>query len=329
MKILSIFVFSTFIVLFSAYLLSYLEYRICSFLGHTPHQKGYTGLLLPISNVIKMLSKLNYEENKSGFAGFFTPIAAICPVLVIFCLLFSNNTNNQCNISLNILTFLTLATLSFVSMFFAIFSNKKNLVRIGAIRFILQAFNLAIPLIISILTAAIMAGSLDLNKIMQAQAGLNGIFGWFFIPGILACVAFFVCILIYLNMFSSNTENLLYNELLDYTEKSYGADSALLLLSKNGLLLSGVVLMTFLFFGGGLNPFGTWFLPNNFTHIEQFFWMSLKVLIIVTILFFVKETIVRPSCTKVLTFIQNIILPVSMINFVITLIIQYNIGLKF
>ena len=275
-----------------------------------------------------MLSKLNYEDDELNFTDFITSIFAVCPVLTIFCLFFSNAFKNGDNISLNILTILTLALISFISMFLAIFLNKKNTVQIGAMRFALQALNLVIPLIVSISTVSIMAGSLNLDEIIQTQASQNGIFGWFFIPGILACASFFACILIFLNTSSQNPENLLYNELSDYTKKSCGTDAALLLLSKNLLILAGLVLMVFLFFGGGLNPFGVWFLPDAFILFEQFIWVALKALFIAAALFFAKEIIVKAHYKRVLDFIQNIILPLSLINLVITLIIQYNMCLK-
>ena len=71
---------------------------------------------------------------------------------------------------------MALASIPVIGVFLAGFSSNNKYGLIGAVRSIIQAVSFEIPIGVSILAITFMAGSLNINDIIQSQSSNLGLF---------------------------------------------------------------------------------------------------------------------------------------------------------
>ena len=81
-----------------------------------------------------------------------------------------------------------------------------------------------------------------------------------------------------------------------------------------------------IFFGGYLSPFGTYILPTFLVPFEQIFWFILKTFLVILCIFTVELTLPKLSYERILSFSYKVLLPLSIINLNISILIKYFIN---
>lgn len=320
-------IFATIMVL----LLIYLERRILALftLRFGPNRVGYEGILQTFADAIKLLLKEDCAPKTRKKVFFFmAPFIVLCPVVTAFCLLPFNNFYIQSNIEPSIILLMALASIPVIGVFLAGFSSNNKYGLIGAARSIIQAVSFEIPIGVSILAITFMTGSLNINDIIQSQSSNLGLFGWHFIPQIIGCIVFFISALALLNRTPFDLSEAESELVAGYATEYSGIKFALFFFSEYLLLFLISVLFVCLFFGGYLSPFGTYVLPESLIFIEQIFWLILKTFFIIFFIFLIRAALPRLRYDRVLEFSYKILLPLSLINLNIAVLIQYFMGAK-
>ncbi len=295
-------------------------------------------LLEPFADIIKFFTKKAPAQNSENkFLFIIASIIAICPIITAFCLVpfFDITANFQANrtayvyqagFTANILLLTGLIFIPAIGTFLADFSDKNKLLFIHGIQALTQTSSTLIPIITSILAVSYLAGSLNTNKIILAQSSHSGVFGWYFIPLIIGAIVFFVSALILLN---GHNFNHLKSENATHPCFSIGYLGAKHLPFKAcGYLQLFFVSIIFvsLFFGGYLNPFGTYVLPENFRHFEQIFWLLTKTFVAIFCFILINTTLPKAKCDKLLGVLYKVLLPLSLINSNVAILILYFTG---
>ena len=78
-----------------------------------------------------------------------------------------------------------------------------------------------------------------------------------------------------------------------------------------------------LFFGGYLSPFGTYILPENLVFLEQTFWLLLKTFITILLIILIRASLPRLRYDRLLKFSYLVLLPLSLINLNISILVLY------
>jgi len=329
MEILICFIITIIIITFAVLTLICLERRIFAlFAGKiASNPGGCDGILQPLSDFLKLLQKEDSTPKRSRKFLFFTaPFLVFCPVVSAFCFIPFNDFYALPSADTSIVLFLALTSIPVIGRFLAGFASNNKYALISALRSVIQLISAEIPLVLSILAVTFMAGSLEIQGIIEAQNGPAGLFNWYFIPQIIGAAIFFTSSLTLLNSppFDISTAE---NELAaGYLTEYSGVKYAFFYFSKYALLFLVSIIFVSLFFGGYLSPFGGYVLPDFLVSVEQIFWLIFKTFIVIFFIISINAALPRIKPDKVLEFSYKILIPLSLINLNIAVIIQYFMG---
>lgn len=325
------------LVLIGILALVYAERRILALftLRYGPNRVGYQGILQTLADAIKLLQKEDSApSNRRRVLFFIAPFIVFCPVLCAFCLIpMADFPAHSWFLAQNsamptIILILGLVSIPVIGTFLACFSSNNKYALIGAVRGITQAISSEIPIGVCVLAVTFMAGSLNLNEIIQAQSGSWGLFGWYFIPQIVGAVVFFTSSLALLGRTPFDLQEAESELVSGYNVEYSGMKFALFYMGEYALLILISAIFVSLFFGGYLSPFGKFILPAQIAFLEAFFWLLLKMFVIIFFIILIRASLPRLRYDRLLTFSYKILLPLSLINLNIAVIIQYFTGIK-
>jgi NADH-quinone oxidoreductase subunit H len=200
-------------------------------------------------------------------------------------------------------------------------NNKYSL--LGAMRNIAQILAYELPIAFTILSITVLASSMNLTQITLAQSSKHGTFGWFFVPCFLGLVIMFICTLAELNRCPFDLPEAESELVCGYNTEYSGMRFALLYLSEYGMLLANALLITVLFFGGYLSPFGEYLTTGFWIYIEQVSWLIIKTFIVIFLIVWIRATLPRMSSPNLLKLSWSVLLPASIINLFFVVIIKY------
>ena len=136
-----------------------------------PHLAGPFGLLQPVADLIKLLSKEDIVPMAADRLLFtLTPILA--PALILLACMFLPIAGPSGTISFkgDLIAVIALLSIYTITIYLAGEGSSNRFASIGAVRAALQLIGYEIPLTLSLLSAAIAAGSLSIGGIVEAQA---------------------------------------------------------------------------------------------------------------------------------------------------------------
>jgi NADH-quinone oxidoreductase subunit H len=214
-----------------------------------PNRVGWHGLLQIIADPIKMLLKEDIvPANAEKVAYFLGPMLPLLPTFIIYCLLPFGPSSTFISARVNIALILVLALTS-TGVYGIILggwasNNKYSLM--GGLRSAAQMVSYEVPFGLSIVGVLMIAGTLDLVKIVDYQA----VNAWNVLPQIVACFIFFVA----MNAENNRTPFDLpeaESELVAGYQTEYSAMKfAFFMLAEYSAMLVNCCLLVLLFFGG-------------------------------------------------------------------------------
>ena len=108
-----------------------------------------------------------------------------------------------------------------------------------------------------------------------------------------------------------------------YNIEYSGMKFALFFIAEYALLFLVSIIFVSLFFGGYLNPFGTYVLPENLLPLEQTFWLLIKTFIVILFIILIRAALPRMRYDRLLEFSYKVLLPLSLINLNAAILILY------
>ncbi len=181
-------------------------------------------------------------------------------------------------------------------------NNKYSL--LGAGRAIAMIISYEVPLVLSVLGVALAAGSLSLVDIVEAQKTV-----WFVVPQFLGFVVFYIASLAELNRTPFDLVTGESELVLGYATEYSGIRWSMFFFAEYAGLVAGSMVAATLFLGGYQGPFG--FLPG-------WWWLFLKTYLLVFVAMWVRWTLPRFRIDQVLDLGWKFLLPVSLLNIVLT-----------
>ncbi len=277
-----------------------------------PSYTGPFGILQPLADYIKLLTKEDIIPHHARQVLFtFTPIISFSIfMLSIFCFpLDGVNVFSDYGFEGDLLFVLALVTFAHFFLFLSGWSSSNPYSGIGAIRIITQFIGYDIPLIISALGPAFLAGSLSLARIASAQT----------VPFALLTPWTFLVFLISLQAeLEEDPFDVPHAEteiVAGYGTEFSGRKLAFIRLSKDTQIVFGAALATTLFLGG---PYGPVVLGSPSLWFAVYF--ILKVLFVIALLEFVEAICARLRIDHVIIGNWRIIIPASLVSVILTVL---------
>ena len=306
---------------------TYSERKIIGFMQARlgPSRVGPYGLLQPIADVIKLLSKeiiIPSGANKNIFIT--APIIMLVPSLLVWSVIPLSETFVLANINAGILFILAFTSLSVYGVILAGWSSNSKYAFLGSMRSAAQIIAYEIAMGFALVGVLMAAGSLNLQEIILSQSG--GFFHWYWLPLFPLFIIYFIAGVAETNRapfdVSEGESELVAGFHVEYS----GITFALFFLAEYMNLILISILASIMFFGGWLSPFqGTW-LEIFFDWVPGFIWLSLKTLIFIFIFLWLRATLPRYRYDQIMRLGWKIFLPITLIwIFFEGIMIYYNI----
>ena len=192
-----------------------------------------------------------------------------------------------------------------------------------------------LPIAFVVLSVATLSSSLNLTQITLAQSGTYGVLSWFVWPCFIGFVIMFISILAELKRCPFDLPEAESELICGYNTEYSGMRFALFYLSEYSMLFANALLISVLFLGGYLSPIGKYISPMIFSseisgimiYFEQAFWLFIKSFLVIFVMIWIRATLPRMASFDLLKFSWSLLLPLSILNFLLMVIYKYLGGL--
>lgn len=298
--------------------LVYAERKVCALMQNRlgPNRVGPLGIFQTIADLVKLLLvELVPIKNADKFLFNLAPfIVIIASFMAIAAIPFARGLHA---IDLNIGVFYVIAVsaMGVIGVLLAGWSSNNKYSLIGAIRSGAQIVSYELSVGLSLITIVILAGSMQLSEIVQAQST-----GWFIFKGHISA---FIAFVIFLIASTAETNRGPFDlaeaesELTaGYHTEYSGIKFAFFFLAEymNMFIVASIAATVFL---GGWMPFhvGNWEAFNHVMDlIPPFIWYIVKTFFVIFLMMWFKWTFPRLRIDQLLTLEWKYLLPLNLIN---------------
>lgn len=293
-----------------------------------PNRVGFWGVLQTIADAFKLLCKENITPDKSDkFLFNLAPILVFVPMFAALGILPYSAEFTFVNTSTNVILYIILAAFPVLSIFLAGWASNNKYSLMGAARSIAQVLSYELPITFVILSIVVLSSSMNLTGITLAQTSKFGLFGWFVFPCMLGFLILFTSILAELNRCPFDLPEAESELICGYNTEYSGMRFAMFYLSEYSMMFANAIFISVLFLGGYLSPFGKYLFSSSFLiYFEQAFWLFLKAFGLIFVMIWIRATFPRLASFDLIKFSWAFLLPLSILNLFIVVLIKYSFG---
>src|SRR5687767_15387201 len=144
-----------------------------------PYYVGPRGLLQPIADALKLMLKEDIVPTSADlFIYNLAPIVFLIPCILIFATMPFAPGLGVADLNIGVLFFLAVSSMEIVGLFMGGWGSNNKYALLSAMRAVNQIISYDLPFIFVAMVTVLLAGSLRLSDIAEAQAGL-WYAGWF------------------------------------------------------------------------------------------------------------------------------------------------------
>jgi NADH-quinone oxidoreductase subunit H len=279
-----------------------------------PTEVGWQGLLQPIADAVKLLTKQVLVPPTSDRTLFrAAPAMVMAPALMCLATIPFSESLGARDLNLGLILVFAFGSINVMAVMLGGWASRNKYAIISAARVVSQNVAYEIPMLLVVITILMMTGTMDLREIVNQQAG--GFWNW----NILNLAAnplmpvtfliFFICMLAETNrapfdMAEAESE-LVAGAFTEYAGMGFGV----FFMAEYANILVGCCLATILFFGGWQSPIGV--LPG-------LGWFLLKLYLLIFTVVWIRWTFPRTQFYKLLNLSWKILIPISLGTLLLT-----------
>lgn len=283
-----------------------------------PNRVGFRGLLQPIADLIKLITKeivIPTRSNKYLFV--IAPLCALVPSLVGWAVIPFDQGMVLANINAGILYIFAMSSLGVYGVIIAGWSSNSKYAMFGSLRSAAQTVSYEIAMGFSLVGVILAAGSMNLTQIVQSQAG--GIWHWWFLPLLPLFITFWVAGIAETNRAPFDVAEGESEIVAGFHVEYSGIGFALFFLSEYASMILISMMLVLLFMGGWLSPFeGIPVLDDFFYIVPGFVWLMLKVSFFLFAYLWIRATFPRYRYDQIMRLGWKVLIPVTIVWIVVT-----------
>ncbi|HWX18493.1 MAG TPA: NADH-quinone oxidoreductase subunit NuoH [Candidatus Binatia bacterium] len=279
-----------------------------------PTEAGYAGLLQPIADALKLLSKqliLPAGVDKTLFRV--APLLMMAPVLMSLAVIPWGEHLAARNINVGLLMIFAFGSINVMAIMLGGWSSRNKYAIISAARVVSQNVAYEIPMLLVVITMIMVTGTMNLSEIVQQQAG--GFWHWNLFRlwvnplAPVTFLIFYICMLAETNrapfdMAEAESE-LVAGAYTEYSSMGFGV----FFMAEYANILLGCALATALFLGGWQSPVGV---------LSGVLWFLAKMYFLVFSVVWVRWTFPRTQFYGLLNLSWKILIPVSLFTLILS-----------
>ena len=270
-----------------------------------PYYVGPHGLLQPIADALKLMLKEDIVPTASDrWVYNLAPIAFLVPCVLIFATLPFAPGLGVADLNIGVLFFLAVSSLEVVGLFMGGWGSNNKYALLSAMRAVNQIISYDLPFIFAAFVPVVLAGSLQMSTIVEAQRGLW--FGFYPVLGWLAFIAFLVATLAAENRVPFDILEAESELVAGFRVEYSGMKFALIQLGEYAHMIGTSFLGALLFLGG-------WLGPGSDTAWIGALWFLLKAMLVFLIVTWVRWSFVRIRVDQILAISWKLLLPLTLV----------------
>ncbi len=275
-----------------------------------PYRVGPHGLLQPIADAVKLMIKEDIVPREADQRVFnLAPVVFLIPCLLIFATIPFAPGLGVADLNVGILFFLAVSSMEIVGLFMAGWSSNNKYALLSAMRAVNQIISYDLPFLMAALVPVILAGSLQLGEIAEAQSGL-----WFVAYPVLGQLGFLAYVIA-----SVAAENRVPFDILEaeselvagFRVEYSGMKFALIQLGEYAHVLGTSFLGALLFLGAWAGPGPEWLGPV---------WFTLKAIFVFLLITWIRWSFIRIRVDQILQVSWKLLWPASLLLVIATAI---------
>lgn len=278
-----------------------------------PQKTGPAGLLQSVADAVKLVGKEDLRPRAADPWTFeLAPYFVFIPIFLGFVSLpFLLDVNIRL-LELGMLYFIAVSSVNIVGWVMAGWGSDNRYAMIGGMRAAAQAISYELPLVLSLVTVAMLAGSLNLRDIVEGQASVPYAV-W--LP--LAFVVFFISTLAEMNRppfdIPIGESEVVGGPFVEYS----GIRWSMFMLGEYASLWILSVLTASVFLGGYAWPFG-----EDLGKAYQLAIMAVKSGVFIFLVFWVRASIPRLRIDQLMSYSWKVLLPLSLLQVLVVGFVQ-------
>ena len=301
-----------------------------------PMEVGPYGILQPVADGLKLFFKEDIIPAGANWLLFsLAPILSLVPALIGFAVIpYGPNQEVEIfgvairpfvitDINIGILYILAFTSIGAYGIILGGWASNNKYSLLGGLRAAAQVISYELNVGLASVGVLILAGSLSMVKIAEAQAG--GFWHWYIFGG-LQIVGFVV----YLISAVAETNRLPFDlpeaesELVAGWMTEYsGMRFAFFFMAEYANMILVSCIAAVLFFGGWQAPYPGTLLPERLAWIEGVFWFTVKVYFFLFLFIWLRGTLPRLRYDQLMRFGWKVMLPLALANVMLTSIAVY------
>ncbi len=279
-----------------------------------PTEVGYAGLLQPLADGLKLLSKqLIVPPGADGVLFRLAPLMVMAPAMMCLAVIPFSETLVARDLNVGLVMVFAFGSINVLALLLGGWASRNKYAIISAARVVSQDVAYEIPMLLAVITVMMVTGTLNLGEIVQQQEG--GCWRWNLfrleanplMP--VTFLIFYICMLAETNrapfdMAEAESE-LVAGAFTEYAGMGFGV----FFMAEYANIAVGCCLAAVLFLGGWQSPIGVF---------PGLFWFLLKVYLLVFSVIWVRWTFPRTQFYGLLNLSWKILIPLSLFTLVLT-----------
>ena len=269
-----------------------------------PNRVGPFGVLQMVADVVKLLTKDDWIPPFTDRVVFtLAPTAIVAGMLMGFAVVPYGPGLHIIDLNIGVLFFLAMTSLAVYGVLLGGLASNNKYSLLGGLRSAAQMVTYEVFMGLSLMGVVMLTGSFNMNQIVHAQED-----GWFFIPQIIGLVVFMIAGIAEAHRLPFDLPEAEHELAAGFHTEYSGMKFALIMAGEYlSMILTSAIMVT-LFFGGWLGPD---FLP-------PIIWFSIKTGLVICFFILLRASIPRPRYDQLMSLGWKILLPLTLINLLIT-----------
>ena len=296
--------------------LTYWERRLLGFMQvrHGPNRVGPLGLLQPMADGLKLLTKEVIRPDRANPAVYYLgPIMAFMPALAAWVVIPFGPEVALANINAGLLLVMTITSVEVYGVIMAGWASNSKYPFLGALRASAQMVSYEIAMGFCLVVVLMITGSMNMSDIVTEQAkgmfadkGMN-LLSWNWLPLLPIFMVYLISGVAETNRHPFDVvegeAEIVAGHMVEYS----GMGFAIFFLAEYANMILFSVLAVVMFLGGWLPPF------EFLSFIPGWIWLGIKTFVVVSMFIWIRATFPRYRYDQIMRLGWKIFIPVTLV----------------
>ncbi|MBI2862429.1 MAG: NADH-quinone oxidoreductase subunit NuoH [Chloroflexi bacterium] len=268
-----------------------------------PNRVGPNGILQLVADTIKLITKEDIIPTPADRLVFvLAPLVVVLPTILVWAVIPFAPGASLADLNIGLLYFIAISSLTTMGILMAGWGSNNKYALLGGMRAVAMMISYELPLVLSVVGIVLLAGTLSIGGIIEAQRGV-----WFVLVQPLGFIIFIVCALAEANRVPFDLVEGESEIVAGYHIEYSGMRWALFFMAEYVQALAISALGAALFFGG-------WQPLPFLGFVPPWIWFGVKTFLVFFILIWSRATLPRIRVDQVLSLAWKGLLPLALAN---------------